>query len=66
MPCPHKRIRTIGIVLYPTSPDKPHRVCLSARCEDCQVEFEFAAMALNDERTELSAWITEKIPGRVQ
>lgn len=63
MSCPHSKLRSITVFLHPDDPMEAHRAVVTVRCEDCGAQFRFAdgpgALAFNDQRTELSAWIVE-------
>jgi hypothetical protein len=70
MSCKHAEMRSIVIYLHQKDPGDLHRVALSIRCEECGMPFRFTdgdeAICFNDERTELSAWIVEAPPSKVQ
>lgn len=65
MPCLHEKLRTIGVVQHAPMPGDLHRVTFAVFCAECSAELQFAAndggIAFNDERTQLTAWVVEKI-----
>ena len=64
MPCRHAKLRSLAIFLPPDQAGGCHRLVLSIGCQECGVQFRFAAgdgaICFSDDRRELSAWIVEE------